>query len=343
MGSKTTRKPALPGVDESTGYGLTETLSTALEEQQGFFYSRSGRIAMACIAVMVALVSFFPLAGVFSDPDFWAGTATVTFIKNKCNAILTLIGSSAGASMALAAVPGDMTTPIATKLADVSADFSTVLAVLFMEKYLLPIFGMASFKFLIPAGCVLFLIQAVFPIAANVRSRAAVLSAKVVVFALVLVVSIPGGMHIANVIESTHDDFKTSEVQASIDDTVEEGENGSLQDLADVQEASTDQEEGNPIVKLLNDAGKALNSAVNVVSDSLAGVTAWVSGLIEDLIEALVILIVTSCVIPILVFVLLLWFVNILFGLHIQTPGPLMSSKLLSARKKRERQGQVAE
>lgn len=334
------RNRALPG----EGGGIWEepsALNSALQEPQSFISSKAGRIMMAVIAVAVALVSFFPLAELFSEPSFWTGT--VALIDEKCKVILGLVGSSAGASMALGLVPGDMTTPIANKIADVSGYFTIVLAALYLEKYLLPIFAIASFKFLIPAACILFLLQAALPIAQDVRGRIMVLSGKVAAFALVLLIAIPGGMQIANVIENTHETFNTNSAYETIDAATQEVQEGTLQNLDSGHDADTEEEQQNALLKFLDNAGKQLDNVVHKVGDGAAAVATWASNIINSLIETLVILIVTTCVIPILVFVMLMWFVNILFGMRVNVPAAPKVSKLMGARKRRELQEEAAE
>ena len=66
-----------------------------------------------------------------------------------------LTAASAAASAGLSAIPSDAGTPIAEKLIEPAGNFGIILAIVFLEKYLLTIFGTAAFGLLVPVGCVL--------------------------------------------------------------------------------------------------------------------------------------------------------------------------------------------
>ena len=88
-----------------------------------------------------------------SDPENHTGT--IEALDEKKADVLKLTASSAAAATALAAVPGDATTPVANKLADLTSYFLIVLMVVFLEKYLVTLTGYATFFILIPLACVL--------------------------------------------------------------------------------------------------------------------------------------------------------------------------------------------
>ena len=72
---------------------------------------------------------------------------------NKDNCIGTGKVKSTIAQLRLS---GDAGTPIADKLAKIEfAYFLIVVCAIYLEKYLVPITGLAAFKLLIPIGCIL--------------------------------------------------------------------------------------------------------------------------------------------------------------------------------------------
>ena len=115
--------------------------------------SLRARAAIAVALVVVALVSGFPLREHFSAPETYADTIA-TIDEKKAN-VLGLVASSTALSAAITAIPDDAGTPVAEKLMEVSGDLGIVLAVLYLEKYLLTIFGLAAFGILVPAACAL--------------------------------------------------------------------------------------------------------------------------------------------------------------------------------------------
>lgn len=90
----------------------------------------------------------------------WATSAdTYSRIINTLNELqkkaLELTGTATALATGAAAIPGDATTPIANKLADVAGYMVIVYAVIIIEKYLLTITGYIAFKILFPIGCIL--------------------------------------------------------------------------------------------------------------------------------------------------------------------------------------------
>ena len=66
---------------------------------------------------------------------------TIEALDEKKADILKLTATSAAASTAIAAIPGDATTPIANKLTDLTSYFLIILVVIFLEKYLVTLTG----------------------------------------------------------------------------------------------------------------------------------------------------------------------------------------------------------
>ena len=105
------------------------------------------------IPLLIALLSVFVLSGPASSPDLHG--STLAALEEKQTTVLELSAASAAASAAITLIPGDVATPIADKLADLSSHFLLVLCAVFLEKYLLTITGTVTFSFLIPVSCLL--------------------------------------------------------------------------------------------------------------------------------------------------------------------------------------------
>ena len=89
------------------------------------------------IPLLIALLSVFVLSGPASSPDLHG--STLAALEEKQTTVLELSAASAAASAAITLIPGDVATPIADKLADLSSHFLLVLCAVFLEKYLLTI------------------------------------------------------------------------------------------------------------------------------------------------------------------------------------------------------------
>ena len=105
---------------------------------------------IVCIVILVGIgcASFFWAAPKAQNPESYEKTiATLDSLENKA---LVMTASSTALATAAAMVPGDVTNPIANKLADVAGYMVIVYVAIIMEKYLLAMTGLVAFKILLP-------------------------------------------------------------------------------------------------------------------------------------------------------------------------------------------------
>ena len=103
--------------------------------------------------LVAAVLSFFCIAPHMTQPSTYQNSLNT--LQGKQETVLELTAVSAAASTAITVLPGDVATPIADKLADLSGYFLIVLCAIFLEKYLLTITASATFYVLIPLSCAL--------------------------------------------------------------------------------------------------------------------------------------------------------------------------------------------
>lgn len=138
----------------------TEIVSTelteiaALPQEETAKESQKKRYIYLGILVLVALISIFIFGGITSDPGTYIGI-NETLDEKKGN-VMALVATTTSASAAISLLPDDMGSSIADKLADFSTYFLVILAVIYLEKFLLTTLGALSFYFLIPASCLMF-------------------------------------------------------------------------------------------------------------------------------------------------------------------------------------------
>ena len=132
---------------------------------------------------------------------------------------------------------------------------------------------------------------------------------KIFIFGLAIYAVIPVSVHVSKMIYSTY--------QESIDATIDEAN-----DLADESEASKDDDKDSKKSKgsessFIDKAKDAVNSVKNTLS-----VTAdSVKNMVNKFIDGLAVLIVTTCLIPVLVIVFFIWLVKLVLGSAISSPG----------------------
>ena len=146
---------------------------------------RVKKILTIVIPLVIALLSFFVVAK-------WA-TNVETYAR------MELTAASTAASAAITLIPGDVATPIATKLADISGYFVIVICAIYLEKYLLTILGYAAFKVLIPLGCGFYAATAF-----SKRPFFRATAMKLFAFAAAIMLIVPASVKVSDMIETTY-------------------------------------------------------------------------------------------------------------------------------------------
>lgn len=255
-------------------------------------YFEKRTLLLAIIPLILALLSATVVSKVTSSTEFHQ--ASIEALDEKQTTVMELAAASTAASAAITLIPGDVATPIAEKLADLSSYFLLVLCAIYLEKYLLTVTGYAAFHILIPIACVcgsLFVFLG-WNILREVAKRLAI-------FSIAIFLVIPASLKISTLIEETY--------SASIEQTLETAKQATteIESSADAEET----EQG-----LLSGW---LSKVTDGISNVATGVSEKVGDLLNDLIEALAVMLVTSCVIPILVLLFFVWIIKILIGIEI--------------------------
>lgn len=251
------------------------------------------KIAKAVIPILVALISILVLAKYAASPAFHV--KSIQALDEKETTVMELTAASTAASAAITLLPGDTATPIADKLADLSGYFLIVLCAILLEKYLLTITGFASFGILIPLACVL--------ISANTlwkRDAVKIFARKIIIFALAIFCVVPASVKVSNLIESTY--------QKSIETTI-----SAAKDATEDIESASGEADGKK--------DGLFSSALDKVQNGVSGLTTRLQRVLNNFIEALAVMLVTSCAIPIVVLLFFVWLVKLLFGVPVTLPA----------------------
>ena len=273
---------------------------------------RATQICMG-LALLAALISFFALGSYFSTPEAYGHT--IASLDHKKDTVMRLVGASTGSSAAITLLPGDVGTPIAEKLMDLGSDFMVVLAAIYLEKYLLTILGFVSFRVIIPVSCILFVISALARRDRPLHFFLWQLSAKLGVFGLAAVMVVPSSVFISNMIERTY--------QVSIDQTINAAQQTADEAEALAQEELSNAEQSEHQNGFLETI-QQLPQAIQQIPETVAGVSEEAQRSVNNFIEALAVMIVTSCVIPILVLLFFVWLMRVILGIDLNVPTQVL-------------------
>ena len=270
------------------------------------------KIIFALIPIVIALLSFFVIARFTSSTEFNA--KAIQSLDDKKTTVMELAAASTAASAAITLIPGDVGTPIANKLADLSSYFLIVLSAIYLEKYLVTITGYAAFKILVPIACVFFSGYLLWR-----KEILRVVAQKFLLFGLAVYLVIPASVKVADMIETTYASSIESTIETAKQTTdeieSETGESGQVDDKSSNEKSQSDSDSDSK-----ENAGGFFSGLFNKVQEGVSTATANVENVLNNFIEALAILLVTSCLIPILVLIFFVWLVKMLLGLNIDIP-----------------------
>lgn len=272
--------------------------------------NRIFRISIIVLCIVIALVSNIVLAKNYSSPEYTVNKKTITYLDEKKTTALELCAGATALSAAITLIPGDTGTPIAEKLTDLSGYFLIVVSAIYLEKYLLTILGALTFRWLIPAAMIA--IALYFGIRRDFFWK---LGVKILIFGLAVYAVIPVSVHVSQLIYNTY--------QESIDTTLAETENLISQTEENAQSSTeSDQNSGDGgfFAGLVDKAKDTIEQA----KDTASIATEQFKYMLNKFIDGLAVLIVTTCLIPILVMVFFVWIVKMILGTAITQPAAMV-------------------
>ena len=256
------------------------------------------RMAVVSILAIAIILSCTLLGTKLTDPASYSHTIAV--LDQNRTRVLGLSAASAAASAAVSALPSDICSPLAEQLSEFTTWFLLILSVVFLEKYLLTIFGFAACYILIPAGCGALLIDCFFP-----RGFLRSIGPKLIAFGAALLLVIPTSVWACDQINSIY----SKSIQITVESATAVSEN-LIGDISDGDEENT---------TVIDEAKTILGD----LSGSVAGVIEQFRNVLNRFVEATAVMIVTTCLIPILVILFFAWVVKTLFNVPIILPTTL--------------------
>ena len=238
------------------------------------------KVLVLLLLAAVAVASVRVLSPYFSSEEFNRGT--IEFLDGRKDTVMALTASSTTASAVISAIPDDTATPIAEKLADISEYFLIVLCVLYAEKYLVTVLSFITFTLIIPALCV---IGGVLMFRRSEGMKR--LLVKLLVCAVFFTAVIPLSVQVSKLVFNTYD--------VSINETISAAEDFSNQ--------AEESNEGGSL-------WENITGAVTSLKDRASRV-------LNNFVEAVAVMVVTSCVIPIVVVLAFICLIKYLTGADI--------------------------
>lgn len=275
------------------------------------------QIGFIVALVVLALLSGFVARPHFADTKTW--DSTIEVIDQKKGNVLALTTSCVALSAGITALPGDTGTPVAEQLAQLSGNLGIVLAVLYLEKYLLTILWSVGLGILIPFALVLFAISLGIHGRWSTSTVIRRVATRVLVVAIIGMVLVPASVWVSQKVDETY--------RVSIEQAQQKAADAADSDSSKASKKKTESTESKNVLEQLADGASGL---VTSVTSGAKQMTDEIVQQVTDLIEGVIVMIVTSCVIPLLALAAFLWLGHTLLGIDISGPASYLTGRFLS-------------
>ncbi|MBR1409223.1 MAG: hypothetical protein IJ573_10070 [Clostridia bacterium] len=235
----------------------------------------SRRVIIVSVLFTAILVSIFVAEPFFSSESF--KNKYIETINKKQQAATGLTVAAAGMATLLAAVPDDSTTPVADQIANTASYLVIVSVVLLFEKYLMGLSGYLVFRWLVPIACTLIILYELF----RKRSFKAI-ACRVIVFAACIWLLVPVSVEIDKRLDETYHTSTTIEEAVNSNETLE---------------TTADNEQKG----LIENA----TGFISGVTDSIKSLPEQGKRMLVKFMDGVALLILTTCVIPIIVLLII--------------------------------------
>ena len=242
------------------------------------------------IYILAAVLCFTLLHDVYLNFGFIKDS--ITYLDQKANTVLALTGASTSASVAVTMIPGDVANPIAEKLADISSYSIIILAAVHLEKYLITIAGETVLKLLVPFSMLFAAFNEAFIESEEVKA----IIKKLCIFSVAVIMVVPASVSLSRMVEDTYHD----NMQLSIEETQREAE--------EIKQELAEQDQN------------ILDKFISTVSGGTSVLLGKFENSLNNFIEAIAVMIITACVIPLVTFGVLIWLMKTILQVDFATP-----------------------
>lgn len=267
------------------------------------------RYGIVALLIIAALLSEFVGRPHFENVETWSGTIEV--IDAKKNNVLALTTSTIALSAAISALPDDTGTPVAEQLTQLSGNLGIVLAVLYLEKYLLTILGFLSLGVLGPVAFALLAISLLIHGRLTTSHALFTLGIRVLLVGIIAIAVVPASVWVTQRIDETY--------QISISQEESEGS---------AEESKPTDSESQENKNFWDSIASGAAQLVSNLKDGIKSVTDGVVEQVTNLIEGAIVMIVTSCLVPLLVLAVFLWMGHSLVGIDVSAPTNYLARRL---------------
>lgn len=290
-------------------------------------WAQNAHLRASGLAVL-GLLSFFVGARLAAAPTFVNGVRES--LDSQEATVATMAASSTALSAALSAIPTDALMPLAQRLADLSGWFMVILASIILQKIFFTAAGFLSFKIVFPIACALG-IASVY--GRSVAARA--IAQRLAVLGVVLFAAVPGAIWFSGQLTANY--TETVEAAAVAQAQAEALAEAEAEAAAAAEEAAASGSEDD--AGFLDRVQDWASGAADTVGGWVESATGQIAELRDEAVDALngyieqiALLLITTCVMPLLVFMLFSWVIRLLFNVDLGGWGTIRRAQSQTSR-----------
>ncbi len=242
-------------------------------------------------------------------PEMSFITSSVESLEESKQTVTDFTAAALGLSVAITFLPDDIGTSLADALTELDKYFILILAAIFLEKLLVTSGIDLVFRWILPVACILWMLSGLlllckksdlsrrFPCLGQISSASVHLknlAAKLLILCLAMVLAVPCSTHLADTVGAGYQEY--------VQQTVEETGNATST-ITDKVTAGDDD------ASIL----ERVTGAVTSVIDGVKDLAEYCKTALQKFMNSIAILLITTCVIPVLTFLFLLWILKNLF------------------------------
>lgn len=281
---------------------------------------RKSTIIPVIVLVICILLSLFALRPYMRSDQ--SKSYSVDYLDKKEKTVLTITAASATASVVLAALPSDATTPVAEKLADVTGYMAGVLVIVYLEKYLVSVIGTFAATWLIPVSLGLLILYFIFR-----KKWLQSLGIRILLLSALLMSIVPLSVAFSKSVENAYQDNLTKATEA-----IQLNEKSDKQKDKEKSRKSSDSDSSKNPLEIIQDKLKDVKDNVTDAADSVKVSVSDAANKVVDasknFVELVAIMVLTTFLVPLITFILLLWAAKLIF--NVSTGGPSAEYKQLA-------------
>lgn len=268
---------------------------------------KSTLITIIILGICILLSLFALRPAMQSDK---AQSYSINYLNEKEKTVLKTTAVSATTSVVLAAIPSDATTPIAEKLADVTGYMAGILVIVYLEKYIVSVAGTFTATWLIPVSLGLLIFYLIFR-----KKWLQSLGIRILLLSALLTCIVPLSVAFSKSVENAYQDNlekATAAIQLTEDAKTTES-NKKSESSSESSDSNNSKNVWEIIQDTLNDVGEKAANAAESVKVSVSEITDRVVDAANNFVQVVAIMILTSFLVPLIIFILFLWALKLIF------------------------------